>query len=75
MVPRRIGTGLNARPVLLGGGLSGLTLRVVPVEFLIDKQAAAYGRLAGVPSRERYTAAKVEHQPTDEARRLGGGDL
>jgi hypothetical protein len=32
-------------------------------------------RLAGVPSRERYTAVKVEQWPAGEACRLGVGDL
>jgi hypothetical protein len=33
------------------GGLSGRTLRIVPVEFLSDEKAAAYGRFTGEPSR------------------------
>lgn len=31
--------------------VSGRTLRVVPVEFLSDERAAAYGRLGGVPGQ------------------------
>jgi hypothetical protein len=47
----------------------------VLVEFLSDERAAAYGRFAGVPSRERYTAARVEQRPADEACRLAVEDL
>lgn len=47
---RRNGAGLNAKPVLAVRGLSGRRLRIVPVEFLSDEQAAVYGRFHGCPS-------------------------
>lgn len=42
---------MNGKPFLSAGGLSSRTLRIVPVEFLSDEQAAAYGRFTAELSR------------------------
>ena len=63
---------IERQAILPAGALSGRTLRSVPVEFLSDEQAAAYGRFAGEPSRaelERFFfLSDADRERTDKRR-------